>query len=61
MIIIGKLEDWWDKWSTFVDSAKDDPKTAIKTAALDNLQVVIPIIGIVAGIIILKMTRRGRN
>jgi hypothetical protein len=57
---MGKLEDIWDKWGDFVEDLKVNPGDAIKQAAVDNLKWILPIVGIIAGILILKLVRRGR-
>lgn len=54
-----KINRYWDDWGVWVEEAKVDPKAAVSTWAVDNLKWVIPIVGVIAGFILIKLFRRG--
>jgi len=53
------LTNIWDKWKLLIEDVKVDPVAGVKKLAMDNLAIVVPIVGLIVGIMILKIARRG--
>ena len=58
---MSKISEYWEKWTNFIDGAKEDPKTAVKDLVSDNMAVVIPIAGLIVLAVVIKMARRGKR